>query len=107
MNLFAWIAWCGKPGATKQHRFTGEHLPKVNLCAKLEKPWRWPPKENPPSPETTRAKAYRGTSHIRNTPLLGPCRRPIPRVIGGVLGGVAFSYARATAVGHQARSIHR
>ena len=26
---------------------------------------------------------YRGTSLIRNTPLLGPYRRPMPRVLGG------------------------
>ena len=26
---------------------------------------------------------YRGTSLMRNTPLLGPYRRPMPRVLGG------------------------
>ena len=41
---------------------------------------------------------YRGTSVIRNTPLLGPYRRPMPRVLGGVLGGWAFSYERGTPV---------
>jgi len=29
---------------------------------------------------------------------LGPCRRPIPRVLGGVLGGWAVSYGRGTPV---------
>ena len=33
---------------------------------------------------------YRGTSLIRNAPLLGPYRRPLLRVLGGFLGGGRF-----------------
>ena len=39
---------------------------------------------------------YRGTSLIRNTPLLGPYRRSIPRVLWWSSGGGAVSYERGT-----------
>ena len=52
--------------------------------------------------------AYRGTSPIRNTPLLGLYSRTIPRVLWwsprtpksprGVLGALALSYGRGTLV---------
>ena len=37
-----------------------------------------------------RSGLYRGTSLIRNYPSLGPCRRPLRRVLGGGLGGWVF-----------------
>ena len=41
---------------------------------------------------------YRGTSLIRKRIPLGPYRRPMSRVLKGVLGGFAFSYGRGTPV---------
>ena len=38
--------------------------------------------------------AYMGASLIRTRTLPGPYRRPVPRVLGGVLGRWAFSYWR-------------
>ena len=35
---------------------------------------------------------------MRNTPTVGPSSRPMPRVLGGGLGGWAFSYGRGTPV---------
>ena len=50
-----------------------------------------------PSPQTRDLrKRYRGTSLIGKHTPIGPCRRPMPRVLGGVLGGWAFSYGRGT-----------
>jgi len=46
-----------------------------------------------------RGHHYRGTSLIRNTPLLGPYSRTIPRVLGWFWGGGAVSYERGTPVG--------
>ena len=44
------------------------------------------------------SKLYKGTSlTIKRTPL-GPYRRPVPRVLGGFLGGWAVSYERGTPV---------
>ena len=43
-------------------------------------------------------RAYMGTSLIRKRTSLGPYRRPMPRVIGRVIGGWAFSYGRGTPV---------
>ena len=42
---------------------------------------------------------YRGTSLIRNRPLLGPYSRTIPRVIWWSVGGGAVSSERGTHVG--------
>ena len=42
---------------------------------------------------------YRDTSLMKNTPLLGPYRRTIPRVLWWSLGGAAVSYERSTSVG--------
>ena len=47
-------------------------------------------------PCTCLHRKYRGTSLIRNRLLLGPYRRPVPRV----LGGWAFSYGRGNPVQH-------
>ena len=44
---------------------------------------------------------YRGTSLIRNRPLLGPYRKPMPRVLGWSLGGVGV-FAQ-TQIAHRAR----
>ena len=41
---------------------------------------------------------YRGTSLIRNTPLLGPYSGIIPRVLWWSYGGWAVSYERGTPV---------
>ena len=41
---------------------------------------------------------YRGTSLIRKRTPLGPYRRPMPRVLGGVLAEWACSYARGAHV---------
>ena len=49
---------------------------------------------NPPP----RQSYYRGTSLIRKRTPRGPYRRPMPRVLGGVLGGWAFCYGRSTPV---------
>ena len=46
-----------------------------------------------------RGHHYRGTSLIRNIPLLGPSSRTIPRVLGWSWGGGAISYERGTPVG--------
>ena len=35
-------------------------------------------------------RVYIGTSLARIRALLGPCRRPVPRVLGGALGGGRF-----------------
>jgi len=43
-------------------------------------------------------QAYRGTSLIRNTPLLGPYSRTIPRVLWWCQGGEAVSYERGAPV---------
>jgi hypothetical protein len=40
-----------------------------------------------------------GTSPTRKRNPLGPYRKPMPRVLGGVLGVWAFSYGRGTPVG--------
>ena len=40
--------------------------------------------------------SYRGTSLIRNTPLLGPYSRTVPRVLWWSKGGGAVSYKRGT-----------
>ena len=40
----------------------------------------------------------RGTSLVRKSTPLGPYRRPMPRVLGGSLGGGAFSSGRCTPV---------
>jgi hypothetical protein len=44
------------------------------------------------------SRVYRGTSLIRKCTRPGPYRRPMSRVLGGVLGGWAFSYWRSTPV---------
>ena len=41
---------------------------------------------------------YRGTSLVRKRRHLGPYRRPMPGVLGGGLGGWAFTYGRGTPV---------
>ena len=41
---------------------------------------------------------HRGISLFRKQIPLGPYRRPMPRVLGGVLGGWAFSYEQGTPV---------
>ena len=48
--------------------------------------------------EPVPVSAYRSTSPIRKCLLIGPYRRPMPRVLGGVLGGWTFSYERGTPV---------
>ena len=42
--------------------------------------------------------SYRGTSLTRKRTFIGPYRRPMPRVLGGSLGGGAISYERDTPV---------
>ena len=56
------------------------------------------PKPYPPKLEKPKeTKSCRGTSHIRNTPLLGPYGRTIP----GGLGGEAVSYEQGTPVNYE------
>ena len=45
------------------------------------------------------SQKYRGTSLETQRNPLGPYRRPMPRVIWGVLGGRACSYGQGTPVG--------
>ena len=42
---------------------------------------------------------YRGTSLIKNCPLLGPYSRPVPRALWWSWGGVAISYESGTPAG--------
>ena len=56
------------------------------------------PRRGVPLHEESRCVHYRGTSLVRKCTPLGPYRRPMPRVLGGVLGGWAFSYWRGTPV---------
>ena len=44
------------------------------------------------------AMRYRGTSLIRNNPLLGPCSRTMPRTLWWSYGGGAVSYERGAPV---------
>ena len=48
----------------------------------------------------------RGTSRIRKCTPPGLYRRPMPRVVRGVLGGWAFSYGRGTPVHSSPYSLH-
>ena len=42
------------------------------------------------SRDASTVAAYRGTSLMRNTPLVGPYRRPMPMVLEGSQGGGRF-----------------
>ena len=48
---------------------------------------------------------YRGTPPTSKRTPLGPYRRPVPRVLGGISGGLAFYYGRGTPVHTRQRSM--
>ena len=54
-----------------------------------------------------RTRMYRGTSLMKTSTLLGPYRRPMPRFLGGVLAGWAFSDGRGTPLRRSSQSHNR
>jgi len=53
---------------------------------------------DPAVEQALRSAVHRCTSLITSPPPVRPYSSPMPRVLGGVLGGWAFSYERGTPV---------
>ena len=76
-----------KPTRKLQSTTCRDILRQVNCSGQPESEvnrvlWEYPPR----TPRISKL-TYRGTSLTRKRTLLGPYRRPMPRVLGGILGG--------------------
>ena len=68
---------------------TLEHVYDINKDGSLFVHGRWT-KFDAGLHSTRRLATYRGTSLTRTRTPLGPCRKPLPRVLGGSKGGWRF-----------------